>query len=251
MLYNGRMLPDLKKAYDEASNRLFLLDYDGTLADLAPTPDEAKPTKNLLDLLSALSADKKNTVVIISGRDKDTLQKWLGHLPIDLVAEHGYAQRLAGDTWQSQQSGREWQADIQNIMARSVELVAGSFVETKETAVVWHYRAADLAVAEQEIPRLVYRLQPAALSNKLLVQQGNKIIEVRQAAFNKGAAVQPWLTRGPWGFVLAAGDDTTDEDLLKAVPPAAFAIKIGTGETAAKLRLKNPSELLSTLKHLA
>jgi trehalose 6-phosphate synthase/phosphatase len=63
----------IRQQYQGARRRLLLFDYDGTLVDFAPTPAEAKPTSAMLRLLGSLTADPRNTVVIISGRDHATL----------------------------------------------------------------------------------------------------------------------------------------------------------------------------------
>jgi trehalose 6-phosphate synthase/phosphatase len=88
----------LLRAYRKSARRLLFLDYDGTLAPIVLRPEDAAPNPGLLDLLRSLAAESKNTVVIISGRDRWTLQSWLGEVGADLVAEHGAQIRRAGDT---------------------------------------------------------------------------------------------------------------------------------------------------------
>ena len=74
------MLADFQKA----KQRLIFLDYDGTLVGFKNDPQKAKPTEDVLKELTRLTEDNRNTVVIISGRDKDTLDNWLGHLDLGL-----------------------------------------------------------------------------------------------------------------------------------------------------------------------
>jgi trehalose 6-phosphate synthase/phosphatase len=68
---------------------LFLLDYDGTLTPLVKHPKDAVPSKELLNLLKKLTSDPNNDVFIITGRDKNVMEEWLGHLPVGMACEHG------------------------------------------------------------------------------------------------------------------------------------------------------------------
>ncbi|MEK6591344.1 MAG: bifunctional alpha,alpha-trehalose-phosphate synthase (UDP-forming)/trehalose-phosphatase, partial [Nitrospinota bacterium] len=92
--FNARLLPyhmrkQLIGDFKRAEGRLIFLDYDGTLVPFAKDPQTAKPTEDLLKILKHLSECPGNEVVLISGRDKNTLQDWFGMLDIGLVAEHG------------------------------------------------------------------------------------------------------------------------------------------------------------------
>lgn len=241
------------RGYRTAQKRLLLLDYDGTLAGFSADPSAAEPSARLLQLLQKLAKDRRNTIVIISGRDQATLEAWLGRLPINLVAEHGYLVKNAQEEWRTSADIRDtWKGGILPIMAASIQAVAGSFVEEKITALVWHYRnAKNQRVAETERQKLIQRLQPLARKHGLAVMPGNKIVEVKPKNINKGQAARTWLAGQAWDFVLAAGDDTTDEDMFKTMPKGAFTIKIGPGGTAAKLALKNPGQLLHLLSDLS
>src|SRR5690606_12752599 len=73
--------------YKKAKNRIIFLDYDGTLTGFNANPLSVKPDNELLEILEKLIEEKKNRVVIISGRDKKTINEWLGHLDIDIIAE--------------------------------------------------------------------------------------------------------------------------------------------------------------------
>lgn len=82
-------MQEIQHQYLHAKKRLILLDYDGTLVPFQKRPEDASPTPQLLDTLQKLTADPLNHVVINSGRDHFTLEKWLGALPISFAAEHG------------------------------------------------------------------------------------------------------------------------------------------------------------------
>jgi len=78
-----RQLNQIKNAYDDASSRLILLDYDGTLAPFVRNPEEAAPSERLLDLLQKMTADTRNKVVINSGRNHQILDRWFTGLGLD------------------------------------------------------------------------------------------------------------------------------------------------------------------------
>ena len=78
---------------------MLFLDYDGTLTGFQPDPQMAKPDNVLIGLLKKLTSNEKNKVVIISGRDRETLDKWLGHMPLDIIAEHGVWLKEHGKEW--------------------------------------------------------------------------------------------------------------------------------------------------------
>src|SRR5205823_6799369 len=69
------------------SSRMLFLDYDGTLVPFAGHPAEAAPDDELLKLLDNLS--QKSEIILISGRDRNTLEQWFSHLPLNIIGEHG------------------------------------------------------------------------------------------------------------------------------------------------------------------
>jgi trehalose 6-phosphate synthase/phosphatase len=82
------------------------------------------------------------------------------------------------------------------------------------------------------------------------VQQGHKIVEVRCGGINKGAAVLSFLPGNGSGFVLAIGDDGTDEDLFRALPATACSIRVGHRHSWAKFNLHDHTEVLELLRDI-
>ncbi len=85
----------------------------------------------------------------------------------------------------------------------------------------------------------------------LQVLRGNKAIEIRKAGVNKGSAVQQWLAKNDFDFILAIGDDLTDEDMFAVLPPWAYSFRVGATRTHARFRLRSPAEVLQFLAELA
>lgn len=243
------MIGDIAVAYGKARQRLLLLDYDGTLAPFAPTPEQAAPTTGLKELLRRLTKDKHNTVVIISGRDHRTLQEWLGDLPLDFAAEHGLFIRQYS-VWQTVANADEsWKSDILPLLLNAQARTPGSLLEETAGTLNWHYRkAASQKQAQQVAESLQRRLLTRAEESKLTVLAGNKVVVIKRADTDKGIVAGHWLREKRWDFILAAGDDTTDEFMFRAMPKTAFTIKIGDGATVANYHLQNVQAMQKMLR---
>jgi trehalose 6-phosphate synthase/phosphatase len=155
--FSEEIIAEIVQSYNEADKRLFLLDYDGTLVDFQDDPQKVAPDEYLLNLLRKLSSQPDNHVVVISGRDKDTLQKWLGHLNIGIVAEHGvWSKDLGDDEWtQADFLDQDWKEELMPIFEFFVDRTPGSFIEIKDFSLVWHYRKADQGLAEMRVHELI------------------------------------------------------------------------------------------------
>ncbi|AIZ65190.1 trehalose-6-phosphate synthase [Hymenobacter sp. DG25B] len=229
-MLDASVLGRLQEDYLAANHRLLLLDYDGTLAPFHPDPQRAQPDQELRLLLRALTDNPQNRVVIISGRDRTTLEKWLGHLPLDFIAEHGVWLRRAGEDWNLFQALRnDWKREIRPILELYVNRTAGSFIEDKDYSLVWHFRRADADLGAMRARELLSHLSFMTTNTDLQVLEGNKVVEIKTAGINKGSAAARWLTAEQPDFTLAIGDDRTDEDTFRALPPEAYTIKVGAG----------------------
>jgi trehalose 6-phosphate synthase/phosphatase len=123
----------------------------------------------------------------------------------------------------------------------------GAHLETKEHSLVWHYREASPYYAQKHLVILKRLLKPMAQRYHLELRNGNKIFEVRPADTNKGKAASYWMLDN-LDFILAIGDDYTDEDTFAALPATAYTIKVGRGRTLANYRLSNVKDVLHLLK---
>jgi trehalose 6-phosphate synthase/phosphatase len=240
------------KAFRHSKKRLFLLDYDGTLADLKPTPPEARPTADILGLLNDLAADSQNTVVIISGRKHEEMEDWLGMLPISLVAEHGLLVKQPGQDWRhTRPIDSSWKDDVLKLMEAYVSQVPGALIEEKTAALVWHWRNAnDSEKADKLAADLRAELESLCGERELKLMPGKKVLEVQPQGYNKGEAAKYWLAQDNWEWILCAGDDITDEDMFTALPDWTTTVKIGAGKSAAKKSVGTPTEFLSLLSSL-
>jgi len=237
--------------YNASSKRLFLLDYDGTLVGFADRPEKVGPDEELWALLQALVADAKNEVVIISGRDKEALSYWLGNTEASLIAEHGAWIKAKDKDWQVIEPLRnDWKDTIRPILELYADRTPGSFVEEKDFSLVWHYRRADSELASLRIQELRGAVLNLTENLDIGVFEGSKILEVKNLGISKGHATERWLAKGKWDFILAAGDDYTDEDMFSSLPESAYSIKVGYGISKARFNLDSVNELRGLLEEL-
>jgi len=241
----------LASDFQHSDKALFLLDYDGTLVPFSPKPAQAMPGDRLLRLIDNLAKNRRTEVVIISGRDKDTLEGWFGGLNLGLVAEHGVWIKEKGGGWEMIETlTSDWKDEVHPILESWVDRTPGSFIEEKEFSLVWHYRKANPRLGELRARELINNLSNTVASLNLQVLEGSKVVEVKNAGINKGRAALKWISREKWDFILALGDDWTDEDTFKALPSTAWSIKVRFGASAARFRLSSPSKATSLLRKL-
>ncbi|MCS3796910.1 bifunctional alpha,alpha-trehalose-phosphate synthase (UDP-forming)/trehalose-phosphatase [Niastella sp. OAS944] len=237
--------------YQMAKSRCLLLDYDGTLVPYAKLPKDATPNEELRALLTGLTADPKNNVVIISGREARTLETWLGDLPLMLVAEHGASFKPKNDQWQQTVSiPDQWKNEIRPIMQLFVTHCVGSFIEEKTNTLAWHYRNTHPDLGFTRSRELINNLSQLLQNTMLQVVDGNKVVEVRMSGFDKGIMALKIVNDLQPDFVLCMGDDTTDEDMFKALGERAYSIKVSNGPTAAQYTVFSQIKVLQLLKKL-
>jgi trehalose 6-phosphate synthase/phosphatase len=245
------MQRELTSDFQDSDKALLLLDYDGTLVPFSPRPAEAMPGARLLRLLEKLTNNHRTEVVLISGRDKDTLEEWFGRLNVGLVAEHGVWIKEKGGGWETIEIlTSDWKEEVHPILESWVDRTPGSFIEEKEFSLVWHYRKANPRLGELRARELINNLSNTIANLNLQVLEGNKVVEVKNTGINKGRAAFRWIARNKWDFILALGDDWTDEDTFKALPSTAWSIKVGFGASAARFSLSSPSKATSLLKKM-
>ena len=232
---SGKARQVLAQQFQSASRRALLLDYDGTLVPFVDNPKFARPDEELLSLISLLSADSANQVVIVSGRPRRDLDQWFGHLPVALIAEHGVWLRAGADAWRATKNlSAEWKDRVRPILQLYVDRLPGALLEEKEFSLAWHYRRADPDQASMKARELLDDLADYTRNVDVQVLEGDKFLEVRQTSVTKGTAAVDWLAANTSDFVLAIGDDWTDEDLFRALPAGAHSIRVGLAPTAAR-----------------
>jgi trehalose 6-phosphate synthase/phosphatase len=237
-------IAQIQEDFNNASKRCILLDYDGTLAPYQKVPSLALPSDDLLQLLKELSTDPANELIIISGRDAQTLDNWLGHLPLTLVAEHGAYVKYKNEEWREYITvPNEWKDQIRPLMQLFVDRCAGSFIEEKNSTLAWHYRNTQQELGFSRSRELRNSLLQLITNTPLQVIDGNKVLEVRMIGVDKGATAMNLINYLNPDFILCIGDDTTDEDMFRSLRERGYTIKIGRGNTAAQYTIMSQREV--------
>jgi len=254
--FNARLLnssdkKQLIKSFKDADSRIIFMDYDGTLVPFAGLPENAYPDEEILQLLKSFSQYPGTKIVIVSGRDKQTLQNWLGNTSVDMVSEHGVWIKDSGSDWQLLKPlTSDWKLKITPILKTYSDRLPRSFVEEKEFSVVWHYRRSDPELASIRAKELMDDLISFTANIDVQILQGNKVIEIRNSGINKGIAANYFLSKNKYDFIMAFGDDWTDEDLFKSLPDNAHSFKVGISPSHAKYNLKNYKEVRTLIEGL-
>jgi trehalose 6-phosphate synthase/phosphatase len=213
----------------ETTSVRLLLDYDGTLVPLARSPELAEPDPDLVRLLEVLARVPRLAVEIVSGRPRDTLDRWFGHLPIQLWAEHGFwRRRPPREEWRpAAEVAPGWKDRIHPILEQFTTSTPGSFIEVKTASVAWHYRGADPEFGARQAHELRMLLGDALSNQPLEVLEGKKVIEVRFRAISKAVVAHRTDTDARTSTVVVFGDDRTDEDLFRALPDSSITVAVG------------------------
>ena len=237
----------IQTEYRNSQKHLFILDYDGTLSAFKSRPEDAVPTKETYKLLNKLASDPKNKVVISSGRDRDTLEEWFGSLAIDLAAEHGACYKEHGVWVDNIGDEKPWDNEIMEIVQNFVDKTPRSKIEEKNTTLVWHYRNVDTWLASLREQQLFEALMIPCARLGLQIMRGNKIIEIKSPVHTKGSEARRLLATQTFDFIMAIGDDTTDEDTFRELPDFAYTIKVGNISEVARYSVKSQSKVLPLL----
>jgi trehalose 6-phosphate synthase/phosphatase len=242
-MYARRVNTEIEKRitgqYKQSRSRLILLDYDGTLVGFQNNILQAVPDHELMEILERLTSNQANKVVVISGRNYRNLEEWFGHLNLDMIAEHG-AWFKTDQGWKNLSGLTDsWKKDIMPVLETYTDRTPGTFIEEKSFSLVWHFRRAEAGVGELRASELLTNLQYLIQDKRLQLLKGNKVIEVKSIEINKGIAALNWIGDQRHDFVMAIGDDHTDEDLFKALEEEAVTIKVGTNVSAARYYLDN------------
>ncbi|CAK9223018.1 unnamed protein product [Sphagnum troendelagicum] len=251
-------------AYKKSSNRAILLDYDGTMIPQVSI-NNPTPSSEVLSVLNTLCSDPKNFVVIVSGRGRNILDDCFASCErLGLAAEHGYFYRWQREDWDASVVNFEWKQVVEPLMEQYTESTDGSYIEWKESAMVWHHRDADPDFGSWQAKELLDHLESVLANQPVTVKSGAHIVEVKPQGVSKGVVVEELLAMmalksAPPDFVLCVGDDRSDEDMFEAISTSmarsriaeVFACTVGQKPSKAKYYLDDVMEVIKLLQGLA
>ena len=260
-----------------------MLDVDGTLAPIAPRPQDAAVPPETRRVVAALAALPDVRVVLVSGRAAADARRMVGVANVWVIGNHGFEVVTPDGGEREQPELEPWRSAVARAARRIAPLVApvpGVLLENKGWTLSVHYRLAD----PQVVPRLVESVSRTAEPLGLRVMHGKMLVEVRPAArVDKGTAVIRLATElgalperaqgerddngeaganddgaspGGRGSALFVGDDRTDEDAFRALrvrSPRVVTVRVTHGDeitTAAELSVGDPAEVRAFLEWL-
>jgi trehalose 6-phosphate synthase/phosphatase len=240
----AELVETLVRALVATKRLVFALDYDGTLVPLERSPELARPDRRLPKLLLELAHARDTEVYVVSGRSRETLEAWLGELPIGLVAEHGLWLRKIGETtWRSDVDPGPlgWKPMVRSVFDEYALRTPGAVVEEKSAGFAWHYRNASPQLGLLRARELRIHLVQTLAQAPVTISTGRKVVEVRLQGVDKGTAVRQLCSADLDCRVVAFGDDRTDEEMFAALGESAFTVCTGPGRTSARYRLEGPN----------
>ena len=217
--------------YGQSFKRLIFLDFEGTL----PTEDigqgkieklfkDRKPSQEILNLLTELTNDKKNSVYIVAGKGAKQLDVWFEGIPnLGLSAEHGYLYKVkAKDQWKKivDKYDTSWRKICTNIIGPYTDRCEGSTLEIKESSIVWQYSECDQELGKAFASVITSELQVALKNKEVKIINGKGFVEVITLGIDKGYFVSYIIKekirqkKAP-DFILCIGDDASDEKMFK------------------------------------
>ncbi|KAK4368771.1 hypothetical protein RND71_012563 [Anisodus tanguticus] len=255
--------------YKRTKNRAILLDYDGTMT--VRNSISKGPNAEVISILNNLCKDPKNIVFVVSGKDTKTLNQWFSSCEtLGLAAEHGYFVRQNREAkWENCVAVVDfyWKQIAEPVMRLYTETTDGSFIDSKESTLVWNYQYADPDFGSCQAKELLDHLESVLANEPVTVKSGQHIVEVKPQGVNKGLVAERLLEtiqqKGTVAdFVLCIGDDRSDEDMFEVIMSAVasdslspvaevFACTVGQKPSKAKYYLEDTMEILRMLQGLA
>ena len=246
--------------YGQSFKRLIFLDFEGTLPaeDLGQEKIEKlfkdrKPSQEILNLLTELTNDKKNSVYIVAGKGAKQLDIWFEGIPnLGLSAEHGYLYKVkAKDQWKKivDKYDTSWRKICTNIIGPYTDRCEGSTLEIKESSIVWQYSECDQELGKAFASVITSELQVALKNKEVKIINGKGFVEVITLGIDKGYFVSYIIKekirqkKAP-DFILCIGDDASDEKMFKFLNKKKKEIK-GFNHAANLISItvgKKPSE---------
>jgi trehalose 6-phosphate phosphatase len=216
------------------------LDIDGTLLDLAPTPDHVRVDAGIALLLPALSHRLGGALALITGRAMADAERLFHGFSVPIAGQHGLERRAADGSLHRHTPSLSGLARLRRELTRFAALHEGLFLEDKGVTLALHYRQAPGLASHVHRTLRAHVAATVASEAGWRLQPGKRILEIKPDGRDKGTAILEYMAEAPFAGRLAVfvGDDNTDEYGFAAVTGAGGrAVKVGRGPTGARYRL--------------
>jgi trehalose 6-phosphate synthase/phosphatase len=241
-------LEELRVSYTNSVKKIIFVNYDGTLVPLSEN-QQVSPSANLLNLLKKIKKEPGTDIVIISGRSREELDKWLGNVPVNLTAENGTWIKYSDKSeWiQLKPLSGEWKKEILPILEMYADRLPGARIIEKDYSLSWHYHRSDVEQSSFIAKELNDHLINITSNIDIQIFHGHKVIELSNSGINKGDLARHWLNNNNYDFILALGAGWSDELMFQVLPENAWSVKVGMTQTDARYFIRNHEEVISLL----
>lgn len=219
----------------------WFLDFDGTLVDLAETPDQVRVEAEVVDMVRELEHASRGAVALISGRRIEDIDRLFAPLRLPVAGQHGAERR--GASGQLHRFPARGIGTMHSSLRAWVERRPGLLLENKGSTLAVHYRRApELA---ETLGAFMLELV-AGTQGGYCLQGGKMVFEIRPSSMDKGSAVVAFMREPPFmgRTPVFVGDDISDESAFAAVLSlSGTSVKVGDGDTIAPWRLQGVADV--------
>ncbi len=229
----------------------YFLDVDGTLLEFAEHPDAVRVDEALLELLRSVHRRCDGALALVSGRSLADLDLRLGMPQMPVTGQHGLERR---DSF-----GHVHRHAISPVCFEAIAVELAS-LRQRHPGLLLEDKGATLAVHYRGVPKLgsyLHRFLASWIKDKsgggVQLQKGKYVVEIKPDGYNKGSAIQEFMTQPPFlsRRPVFIGDDLTDEHGFAFVNQiGGISVKVGSGRTKARYRLPDVSAVHTWLAEL-
>jgi len=233
------------------SQTAILLDIDGTLLDLAPTPREVWVPPGLAETLAGLLERTSGALALVSGRSLNDIDLIFAPKQFPAVGGHGAEMRLTTDTEAVAAHAPPMDKELKLRLAAIAKLSPGILLEDKGYSLALHYRLAPHA--EKAIYEAVSLIRADLPNAPIEVLPGKSVCEIKHSGFNKASGVRELMKHEPFKGrrPLFIGDDVTDETVFAIMPDMqGLAFSVGRRAQGVAGHFDEPSDVRAFLAHL-
>jgi trehalose 6-phosphate phosphatase len=229
-----------------------LLDIDGTLLDLAPTPREVWVPPGLAKTLKLLHEKTSGALALVSGRSLNDIDLIFAPEQFPAVGGHGAEMRIASDSEAVAVHAPPMDKELKRRLAAIAKLSPGILLEDKGYSLALHYRLAPHA--EKAIYEAVSLIRADLPNAPIEVLPGKCVCEIKHSGFTKATGVRELMTRAPFRgrLPIFIGDDVTDESVFAIMPDfGGLAFSVGRRAQGVAGHFDEPRDVRAWLAHLA
>jgi trehalose 6-phosphate phosphatase len=231
------------EAFDVTSDA-FLLDVDGTLIDIAPTPQSVWVPDSLRQDLKRLGRLTGGATALVSGRPLRDLDRLFGSLELDLVGGHGAEIRLWRDGAAEERHAPVLPHWLRQECIKLAERNPNILLEDKGYSIAIHYRLAP--ELEGPICNAVAAMLATIPAGGIEALHGKAVLEIKHQGIDKGQGIRTLMAHLPFAGrrPIFVGDDVTDEDAFAVMPEFdGIALSVGRSVKGADRRFETPAEV--------